>query len=81
MASEPVQELPTVTPQELRAVNLYPHQRLIEIKTRGPLAIHDSQCVVSYDVIEGMFLTLLQIRMHERGQSVALQPMANGTPT
>lgn len=65
----------TVASQEFRGVQFYPKQRLVEIRTRrSNLAIADEVTVISYDVLEGLFLALLTMQLQARGITLGLQP-------
>jgi hypothetical protein len=70
--NEAVEERP-IDKQQLKGVQLYPNQQLVEIRTRAKFAITDNVSVVSWDVIEGLFLTILQMRLASRGLHVGLQ--------
>lgn len=66
----------TVKAQELVAVNLFPHQGQVQFFTRtSPLDVRAQETVISFDVIEGLYLSLLQMRLAARGQAIGLRPM------
>lgn len=62
----------------VKSVNLHPAHELVEIHTRPLMALRDEVTVLPFTVIEGMFLTILQMRLNARGVGVALAQMPPG---
>lgn len=58
---------------EIKNVQLFIQEQVVQINTRAPLAIRDTVTVLPWDVVEGIFLTVLQMRLQQRGIVMGLQ--------
>jgi hypothetical protein len=65
-------------PHAVVNVQLFPAQGLVQIDTRAPLAIGTHATVLSFDIVEGIFLTVLQMRLAARGLVVGMQAQSPG---
>lgn len=61
------------TPHEVVSANLFPNEESVSVFTRSsPIMIQTQETVLSWDTIEGLFMTILQLRLQKRGKVVAM---------
>lgn len=78
----------SVKPHMIVAVNLFidptapnADRGHVQFFTReSMLQIQAQETVIPFDVIEGIFLTLLQMRINARGQAVGIAPLGTTGP-